>query len=201
MKKLFLLIMLILAFTTNELKAQSCCPSGYTQVTFDKFYVDSTGTTTTCKIYITYCYLSAPSGFVYVNLCYITLDPTSCPINVASEHFMSWIENEVLQHSGTIHTYPPCSAPPPNSHTYEYTAAVCWGMEDINIEGYPMVRLIPCPAAPGLCYKEYKICFDGTKIIEIFIRAEVIDEGDCDEATTPIFPTLGNTYSCWNSCW
>jgi hypothetical protein len=120
-------------------------------------------------------------------------------MDLADQYFWTWVDGVILQDASNFHTFPPCNAPGPWSHTAEITSADCWGMED-DLENM-VVKIVPCDADPGLCYKEYKYCWNGTELIKDFVRSELLQEGECDESQTPITPIMGNSYPCWSSCW
>lgn len=137
---------------------------------------------TGCDAFIHYCYDCAPTGNPIAQFCMIAIpNAPSCNGITIDAQFWRDVREAMMIDLASICSnawgqIPPCSTSVFQS--LEIVIANC--MEVIDHPNDPTLKIIkPCDAEPGLCSKEYEVCWDGNEWIST-VTSVNFEPGECD---------------------
>lgn len=167
----------VLILSNNESIAQcTSCPGNTTPTAF------AITLKTGCTAYIHYCYDCAPTGNPIAQFCMISLpnNPNCNGITIDAQFWKdvrdSMMINLATNCSNIWGQVPPCSTS--TFQSLEIVVANCMEViEDPNDAEIILIR--PCDAEPGLCSKEYEVCWDGDEWVST-VTSVNFEPGECD---------------------
>jgi len=180
MKKIIALLILtftLLIISNVESSAQcTSCPGNTTPTSFP--ITLATG----CVAYVHYCFDCAPTGHPVAQFCMVAIpNNASCNGLVIDSDFFKTIREEMMKNLSSIcsnvwGSVPPCSTS--TRYSLEIVMTNCMEViDDFNNPGYRILK--PCDADPGLCSKEYEVCWNGSEW-EVDVKSVNFESGECD---------------------
>jgi hypothetical protein len=181
MKKILIFSILtftLLLFSNVESKGQcTSCPSGFVTTAFPITLKSG------CEAWVHYCYLCSPTGNPVAQFCGIYIPKTTaCNGILINDAFWEMLREEMmidLVYSACFDIYgelPPCSTSFRKS--LEIVVADCMEVYE-DVTSPEIVILRPCNADPGLCTKEYEVCWNGTEMESNVVNVN-FEPGECD---------------------
>ncbi len=167
----------LLIISTAESYAQcTSCPNNSTPTAFPITLASG------CEAYVHYCFDCSPTGHPIAQFCMIAIprDNACNGITINSE-FFKVIREKMMEDLSSIcsnvwGTPPPCSTL--TRYSLEIVMTNC--MEVLDHPTDPNLIIIkPCDAEPGLCSKEYEVCWNGTDW-EVKVISVNFEPGECD---------------------
>ncbi len=90
--------------------------------------------------------------------------------------------------------------PCPQRVAIDIYQASCWKLEN-DLENQ-MVHIVPCDEEPGMCLREYEVCYNGGTLTITIGDTSVIEEGECGTENIIIAPYPYDLFlDCFNSCY
>jgi hypothetical protein len=202
MKKLYFLIIMIIVFFTSANLSFSVCPPGWDSYNYTYSYLFNNDE---CDITVYYCCTTLPSGTFVVRVDMIQVE-IPCGFQVVGledfwEDFYNRLSDTAIYYGGS---FPPCDDVHSPIKYMEIRKVLCWKLHNLG-GGTGLGRIVDC-GYTGQCIWNYKLCtnynYTPPKNEKIPLGRTAITGENCS-SIPPIVPPQGYGWGdeWWTECY